>query len=104
MKALVLNTSYSPPAGKEYDPGLYPCDGLYIQGENLFIRSTLPTPGAVPYVTGFTGAARLLTETAVSSRIDTPGEPFEVRGVSEDFVLKAMAIAQNPSLAEKLIK
>lgn len=104
MKALILNTSYIPPMGKEYDASAYPADGIYVQGNHLLIRFTPPTAAGAPYVTGFMGGASLLSETDVGHRIDTGGEPREVRGVSEDFVLKAMAIAQNPELATRLIK
>lgn len=104
MKALLVNTSFSPPIGTEYDASMYPADGLYAQGNNLLVRYTPPVPNSVPFVVMFTGAAALLSETFVGQRIDTGAQPFEVRGVSEDFVLKVVAIAQNPSLAQTLIK
>lgn len=104
MKALLVNTNYTPPMGKEYDASAYPADGLYVQGNHLFVRFTPPVPNSVPFVVMFTGAAALLSETFVGQRIDTGAQPFEVRGVSEDFVLKVVAIAQNPSLAQTLIK
>lgn len=104
MKALLVNTSFSPPMGKEYDPSMYPADGLYVQGNNLLVRFTPPITNSAPYVVAFMGGAALLSETVVGKRIDTGAQPFEVRGFSEDFVLKAMAIAQNPTLAQTLIK
>lgn len=99
MRVLSVNTSYVPPAGKEFDASSYPADGLYLQGENLIIRYT--PGGALPYITSFLGGARLLSDWG---QVPASAQPVESRGVSEDFVLKAMAIAQNPGLAEKLIK
>lgn len=104
MTALLVNHLYTPPIGKEYDPSVYPADGLYVQGNNLLVRFTPQITNSVPYVVAVMGGAALLSETVVGKRIDTGAQPFEVRGFSEDFVLKAMAIAQSPALAQTLIK
>jgi hypothetical protein len=82
------------PVGYEYaNAASYPHDGLFLQGVNLYSHI-----GMVVFSCGTIDTRTL---------IDIP-EPFAeatlqaAGGISEMTLLKALAIAQNPNLAEKL--
>ena len=88
---------------KEFDPGLgleylaanYPGPGVYL---NRRLNSTIViyrTPGSTILTAMIVYLADLIKDGAPPTPVPT--------GISEDFVLKALAICQNPALAPQLI-
>lgn len=87
---------------KEHDPGIakeylaqeYPGVGLYMNRRMNYLYYVYTMPGSVTNsVIALPGIAAV--------KEDAPPEPVP-QGLSETFVLKALAICQNPNLAAAL--
>lgn len=89
------------PVGKEYDVSVYPGRGAYLNIENNTLFFVLcPVGSALPYVSS------MAVGTASSMLVELPEPTLELTsnpGFSEDFILKALAIAQSPQLAVNLL-
>lgn len=88
---------------KEHDPGIakeymvqeYPGPGFYLNRRMGYIFYVYTMPGTLtPTVMG-------MPSVGASVKEDAPPEPVP-QGMSENFVLKALAICQNPNLAAAL--
>lgn len=82
-----------------WDVNYYPEDGVYKNGNDLVFRTTAPR--CPPCLTVVVGAGALCEPegfTVEPLRVTQPA------GASEDFILRALAIAQDPSLAKDLLK
>lgn len=94
MKYLEV-TEFDPGVGKEYNAPDYPKDGVYHNPRlnNVFCRLTCP--GALSPSIFVMYAAALIKETAAV--------PEQRQGISEDTLLRALAICQTPSIASQLL-
>lgn len=89
------------PLTKEYDVTNYPGRGLYyVRESNTMYMVASASPGSAPFVTGLAmgSAGSLINE--LKEVTATPAPP---PSYSEDFILKAIAIAQQPQLAVNLL-
>jgi hypothetical protein len=92
MKALKLNEDYVPTPGGEYMAEQYPGTGLYRTSTGSYTLVYLSA-----------GLRCCVSVTDVPLIEVTEPNPKETRGsFSESFMLKALAIAQNPALAVQL--
>ena len=96
MKALILKDFQQTEANK-FQGDKYPGPGLYQVGNDLVLVYSSGTILCTAYAIG---AFPQLEE--VSRPVEVVATP-EPRGVSEDFVLRALAIAQQPTLATALL-
>jgi hypothetical protein len=93
MKTLQVK-EHAPPNGMEYQSSSYPGQGVYVTPAGLL---AFVSGGIVYPVPGF---AHMLIDAPNSQLLETNVS----NGVSESFVLKALAIAQNPQLAIELAR
>lgn len=96
MKALILKDFQQTEANR-YLGDTYPGPGLYQAGADLIV---VYRSAAVLCTAIVNGGAVLLEEVSLPVEVVAAPEP---RGVSEDFVLRALAIAQQPTLAPSLL-
>lgn len=89
------------PLTKEYDVTNYPGRGLYyVRESNTMYMVASASPGSAPFVTGLAmgSAGSLIDEFEELTTVAAPTTSY-----SEDFILKAIAIAQQPQLAVNLL-
>lgn len=101
MRHLPLRTDYTPTEDVKFNGTAYPATGIYQCGKDLVF--VYDTPGAVPLVTNRCVFALPGGTFMLEGLPDHTPKPAAPAGISESFVLKAMAIAQNPSLAKDLV-
>lgn len=93
-------TEFTPPADREYDATAYPGRGVFLNPNTR----NLVCISAMPFSTTFTAC---MVGSGPQDALIKEFEPVvaaPTTSYSEDFILKALAIAQQPQLAVNLLK
>ncbi len=100
MKCIKV-TEFAPPPGKEYDALAYPGQGLFIHPTTKQLICVSAPAFTTAYCASMVGIGSLnhLLEDFPEAVYPAPPAPT----FSEDFMLKALAIAQQPQLAVNLL-
>lgn len=94
-------TEFAPPLGREYDATAYPGPGIFLHpaSRNLVCVSAPPFSSVATACMVGCGNQEALIEELQELEAPAPTTSY-----SEDFILKALAIAQQPQLAVSLLK
>jgi hypothetical protein len=98
MKCIKV-TEFAPPVGKEYDANAYPGEGLFLHPATRALVCVYSPPFSS------IGCAVLVGSGTMDYLLEEFPEPVSAPApsFSEDFILKALAIAQQPQLAVNLL-
>lgn len=88
-------------AGQEYSGANYPCSGVFWNPRTQITYVVGETQGPVALLVGRVASHVLVPEPELvtAELVSTPAPT----GISEDFVLRLVAITQNPALAPTLL-
>lgn len=102
MKCIKV-TEFAPPAGKEYDANAYPGEGLFLHPATKSLVCVYSTPFSSVACALLVGSGAMDRFVEEFPEVDAAPVAPPTTSYSEDFILKALAIAQQPQLAVNLL-